>query len=140
MAIKSYTPTSPGRRFQTCLDFKEITKRNPEKRLVMPIRKTGGRNNLGRITSRHIGGGHKRVYRVIDFRRDKVGIPGRVVSIEYDPNRSCRIALVNYRDGDKRYILSPISLKVGDVVESGPNAEVRDGNTLQLKDIPLGSL
>jgi len=140
MAIKSYSPTSPGRRFQTVSDFQEITKENPEKSLLLPIRRTGGRNNLGRITSRHIGGGHKRAYRIIDFKRDKVGIPGRVDSIEYDPNRSCRIALIKYRDGEKRYILAPLNLKVGDIVESGENAEIKDGNALKLKDMPLGSI
>jgi len=140
MALKSYSPTSPGRRFQTGTDFGEITRKKPEKSLLLPIKKTGGRNSYGRVTSRFIGGGHKRAYRLIDFNRDKAGIPGRVDSIEYDPNRSCFIALVIYKDGEKRYILAPLKLKVGDKVESGSNAEVKDGNAMQLRDMPLGSV
>ena len=140
MSLKSYSPTSPGRRFQTGTDFGEITRKKPEKSLLLPIKKTGGRNSYGRITSRFIGGGHKRAYRLIDFNRDKAGIPGRVDSIEYDPNRSCFIALVIYKDGEKRYILAPLKLKVGDKVESGSNAEVKDGNAMQLRDMPLGSV
>ena len=140
MPVKSYKPTSPGIRFRTTADFSEITKVKPEKSLLAPIKKSGGRNNLGRITKRHTGGGHKKAYRIIDFKRDKTGIPGRVESIEYDPNRSCRIALVVYKDGEKRYILAPLNLNVGDTVESGPNADIRPGNAMPLKDIPLGSV
>ncbi|MCX7816580.1 MAG: 50S ribosomal protein L2 [Syntrophales bacterium] len=140
MGIKAYKPTSPGRRFQTCSDFEEITKSEPEKSLLRPLPKTGGRNNYGRMTCRHMGGGHKRLYRVIDFKRDKVSIPARVASIEYDPNRSCRIALLNYVDGEKRYIIAPDKLQVGDVVESGENVDIKPGNALPLKNIPLGTL
>ena len=140
MPVKSYKPTSPGIRFRTTSDFSEITRAKPQKSLLAPIKKSGGRNNLGRITKRHTGGGHKQAYRIIDFKRDKTGIPGRVESIEYDPNRSCRIALVTYRDGEKRYILSPLNLNVGDTVESGPNAEIRPGNAMSLMDVPLGSV
>jgi len=114
MGIKKYKPTSPGRRFQTCSDFEELTKSTPEKGLLRPLKKSGGRNNYGRMTSRHIGGGHKRRYRLIDFRRDKDDIPARVASIEYDPNRSSRIALLNYADGEKRYIIAPTKVTVGD--------------------------
>ena len=140
MAIKTYKPTSPGRRFQTCSDFAEITKAEPEKSLVKPLKRTGGRNNNGRMTSRHIGGGHKRKYRVIDFRRDKVDIPGKIAAIEYDPNRSSRIALVCYADGEKRYIIAPEKLTVGDEVISGEKADIKPGNAIPLKNIPLGSL
>ncbi|MBW1722265.1 MAG: 50S ribosomal protein L2 [Deltaproteobacteria bacterium] len=139
MAIKSYKPTSPGRRFQTCVTFDEITRRKPEKSLLKPLKKSGGRNTLGRVTARHRGGGHKRLYRIIDFRRDKDGIPARVASIEYDPNRSARIALLHYIDGEKRYILAPNGLKVGDQVMSGPGAEIKTGNAIPLRDIPLGT-
>ncbi|MCX7718504.1 MAG: 50S ribosomal protein L2 [Candidatus Sumerlaeaceae bacterium] len=140
MALKSYKPTTPGRRTMTVSSFEEITRTEPEKSLCVPLKKTGGRNNLGRITSRWIGGGHKRRYRIIDFRRDKDGIPGKVASIEYDPNRSARIALIQYPDGEKRYILAPVGLKVGAVVESGPAAEIQPGNALPLKSIPVGTM
>ena len=140
MAIKTYKPTSPGRRFQTCSDFVELTTSTPEKSLVKAIKRTGGRNNNGRITSRHIGGGHKRKYRVIDFRRDKVDIPAKVASIEYDPNRSSRIALVHYADGEKRYIIAPEKLSVGDVIVSGESVDIKPGNAVPLKNIPMGTL
>jgi len=140
MAIRAYKPTSPGRRFQTCSDFEEITSTKPEKSLVRPLRKTGGRNAYGRITSRHIGGGHKRKYRVIDFRRDKTDIPAKVAAIEYDPNRSSRIALLHYVDGEKRYIIAPTKLDVGDQIISSEKADIKSGNTVPLKNIPLGTL
>ena len=139
MAIKKYKPTSPGRRFQTGSTFDEITAKKPEKGLLRPLKKSGGRNALGRITMRHRGGGQKRSYRVIDFRRDKDGIPAKVASIEYDPNRSARIALLHYVDGEKRYILAPLGLKVGDRILSGKGAGIRTGNALPLRDIPLGT-
>lgn len=139
MAIKSYKPTSPGRRFQSYSTRDEITRQRPEKSLLKPLNKTGGRNALGRVTTRHRGGGHKRLYRIIDFKRDKDGIPARVASIEYDPNRSANIALLHYVDGEKRYILSPLGLKVGDRLVSGSGAEVRIGNAALLRDIPLGT-
>lgn len=139
MAIKSYKPTSPGRRFQTCTTFDEITRSKPEKRLLRPLKKSGGRNTLGRVTSRHRGGGHKRQYRIIDFKRDKDGIPARVASIEYDPNRSANIALLHYEDGEKRYILAPHGLHVDDKILSGKGAEIRTGNSILLNDIPLGT-
>ncbi|MDY6845101.1 MAG: 50S ribosomal protein L2 [Thermodesulfobacteriota bacterium] len=139
MAVKKYKPTSPGRRFQTVSDFEEITKKKPEKSLLRPLPKTGGRNMYGRITSRHIGGGHKRMYRIIDFKRDKRGIPAKVISIEYDPNRSARIALLSYLDGEKRYIIAPFDIKVGDMVESGKHADIKSGNTLPLREIPVGT-
>ncbi len=137
--MKKYRPTSPGRRFQTVSGFEEITSSRPEKSLLRPLKKTGGRNCYGRITSRFIGGGHKKRYRIIDFKRDKFGIPARVASVEYDPNRSARIALLNYADGEKRYIIAPLELKVGQVVVSGSEAEIRAGNTLPLRNIPLGT-
>lgn len=140
MAIKTYKPTSPGRRHQTCSTFDEITKSTPERSLLVSFSKTGGRNSFGRITSRHIGGGHKQKYRIIDFRRDKIDIPGKVASIEYDPYRSARIALINYADGEKRYILAPAELAVGATIMSGPSADIKPGNTLPLKHIPLGSI
>jgi large subunit ribosomal protein L2 len=140
MAIKTYKPTSPGRRFQTCSDFEEITASKPEKSLLRPLKKSGGRNVNGRVTSRHIGGGHKRRYRLVDFRRDKIDIPARVASIEYDPNRSARIALLNYADGEKCYILAPDKIVVGDVVISGERADIKPGNAMPLKNIPLGTL
>jgi large subunit ribosomal protein L2 len=140
MAIKNYKPTSPGRRFQTILDFEEITRRRPEKRLLASLKKSGGRNVYGRITSRYIGGGHKRRYRRIDFHRGKIDIPSRVAAIEYDPNRSARIALLHYADGEKRYILAPHSLRVGEVVMAGAGADIKPGNALPLKNIPLGTL
>ena len=140
MAIRKYKPTSPGRRGMTVADFSEITKTEPERSLVEPLRKTGGRNAQGRITARFRGGGHKRLYRIIDFKRDKDGVPATVAAIEYDPNRSARIALLHYADGEKRYILAPLGLKVGDKVESGPNADIRPGNALPLSHIPVGTL
>ena len=139
MAIKKVKPTSPGRRFQTYSSFEEITRTTPEKRLLKTIRKSGGRNSNGRITIRHRGGGHKRNYRIIDFKRDKTGIPAKVAAIEYDPNRSARIALLHYSDGEKRYILAPLGLQLDDIVESGPNADIKPGNTLPLSNIPLGT-
>ena len=140
MAIKSYKPTSAGRRHQTCSTFEEITCTTPEKSLLQPLKKTGGRNSFGRITSRYIGGGHKQKYRIIDFRRDKRDIPAKVATIEYDPNRSARIALLNYADGEKRYILAPHGLSVGDTVIASVNADIKPGNTLPLKAIPLGTI
>jgi len=140
MAIKKYRPTSPGRRFVTVADFKELTATEPEKSLLAPLKKTGGRNNQGRITVRHRGGGHKRLYRIIDFKRDKDGVPARVASIEYDPNRSARIALLHYADGEKRYILAPAGLEVGQTVVSGAGADIKPGNTLPLRNIPTGTL
>jgi len=140
MALKSYKPTSPGRRWLTSPSFEEITADEPEKSLLSPVRKQAGRNMQGRITVRHQGGGAKQAYRLIDFKRDKVGIPGTVATIEYDPNRTARIALVVYPDGEKRYILAPLGLKVGDKVESGPTAEARLGNTLPIKNIAVGTM
>ena len=139
MAIRRVKPTSHGRRFQTFSDFKEITKTNPEKSLIRILKSSGGRNNNGRITTRFRGGGHKRYYRIIDFKRDKDGIPAKVASIEYDPNRSARIALLNYVDGEKRYILAPLNLNVGDTVMSGEKADIKPGNALPLTNIPLGT-
>jgi large subunit ribosomal protein L2 len=139
MAVKKVKPTSPGRRFQTYAAFGEITKATPEKRLIKAIKRSGGRNNHGRVTSRHRGGGHKRYYRIIDYKRDKTGIPAKVAAIEYDPNRSARIALLHYVDGEKRYILAPLRLNVGDTVQSGPDADIKPGNTLPLSNIPLGT-
>jgi large subunit ribosomal protein L2 len=140
MALKKYKPTSPGRRFMATSGFEEITKSEPEKSLVEPLTKKGGRNNKGRITTRHQGGGHKRRYRVIDFKRGKDGVPAKVAAIEYDPNRSARIALLHYADGEKRYILAPARLKVGDRVESGPEADIKPGNSLPLANIPTGTM
>jgi len=140
MAIVKYKPTSPGRRSQTCSDFAEITKESPKKSLLRPLKRSGGRNSYGRITSRHIGGGHKRRYRVIDFKRDKSDVPAKVFSIEYDPNRTSRIALLHYLDGDKRYIIAPAKLAVGDKVVSSERADIKPGNAIPLKNIPLGSL
>ena len=139
MAVKKVKPTSPGRRAQIYSTFDEISSTKPEKKLLKIIKKTGGRNVNGRITCRHRGGGHKRKYRIIDFKRDKIGIPAKVSSIEYDPNRSARIALLYYKDGEKRYILAPVDLAVGDIVVSGPEADIKPGNTLPLKNIPLGT-
>ncbi|RMF30784.1 MAG: 50S ribosomal protein L2 [Chloroflexi bacterium] len=139
MGIKVYKPTSPGRRGMTGYTFEEITRREPERSLLRPLRKRAGRNFQGRITVRHRGGGHKRRYRLIDFKRDKTGIPAKVTSIEYDPNRSARIALLTYADGEKRYIIAPLGLRVGDTVMSGPDAEIRVGNALPLANIPLGT-
>ena len=140
MGIRIYRPTSPGRRGMSVSDFEEITRSTPERSLLRPVQKQAGRNNEGRVTVRHRGGGHKRRYRVIDFKRDKLGVPGRVDSIEYDPNRSARIALVVYADGDKRYILAPLGLLVGARIMAGPQAEVRVGNALPLRSIPLGTM
>src|SRR5665647_2709388 len=139
MALKRHKPTSPGRRFATWSDRQEVTKTKPEKSLVTPIKKSGGRNAHGRITSRHRGGGAKRAYRVIDFKRRKDGVPAKVASIEYDPNRTSYIALLHYHDGEKRYILAPQKLEVGATVQSGPGAEIAIGNALELKDIPTGT-
>ena len=140
MAVKHLKPTSAGRRFQTVSDFAEITTDKPEKSLLEPLPKKAGRNNNGRITTRHHGGGHKRRYRVIDFKRNKDGVPAKVATIEYDPNRSARIALLHYVDGAKAYILAPKGLKVGDMVESGPEADIKPGNALPLANIPVGTL
>lgn len=140
MAIKTYKPTTNGRRGMTTLKNEEITKTTPEKSLVVTIKKSGGRNNQGKITVRHHGGGAKRKYRIIDFKRDKDGVVGTVASIEYDPNRSANIALINYADGEKRYIIAPKDLKVGMKIESGENADIKVGNCLPLKDIPEGTL
>lgn len=140
MAIKNYKPTSSGRRFQSVATFEELTGKRPVKGLVASLRKRGGRNDQGRMTVRHKGGGHKRRYRLVDFRRDKVGIPAKVASVEYDPNRSARIALLHYADGEKRYILAPNGLEVGAQVMSGPQAEISVGNALPLRVIPLGSV
>jgi large subunit ribosomal protein L2 len=139
MAINKVKPTSPGRRFQEYASFDEVTKKTPEKGLCKIIKKTGGRNSNGHITCRHRGGGSRRYYRVIDFKRNKDGIPAKVAAIEYDPNRSSRIALINYADGEKRYILAPQNLAVGDVVMSGIKADIKPGNTLPLSNIPLGT-
>ncbi len=139
MGIKKYKPTTPTLRFRTGYTFTEITTDSPEKSLLKPVRKTGGRNNMGRITCRHRGGGHRRHYRVIDFKRDKYGIPAKVASIEYDPNRTARIALLHYLDGEKRYIIAPDGLEVGANVMSGPEAEIALGNAIPLEKIPLGS-
>ena len=140
MGIKQYKPTSPGRRFQTVSDFAEITRTKPEKSLLAPKPKKGGRNNKGRITTRHQGGGVKRRYRIIDFKRNKDGVPAKVATIEYDPNRSARIALLHYVDGEKRYIIHPKGLKVGDMVMSGPEADIKPGNAMPLESIPVGTL
>lgn len=138
MGLRSYRPTTPGRRQATGYTFEEITRSKPERSLIEPLKKNAGRNSAGRLTVRHKGGGHKRQYRRIDFRRDKVGVPAKVASIEYDPNRSARIALLNYVDGEKRYILAPVGLEVGMDVQSGPTAESTVGNAIPLENIPLG--
>jgi large subunit ribosomal protein L2 len=140
MALKKYKPTSPGRRFMSVSSFEEITKTEPERSLTAPIKKTGGRNVNGRITTRHQGGGHKRRYRIIDFKRRKDGVPAKVAAIEYDPNRSARIALLHYADGEKAYILAPARLEVGSTVESGTGADIRPGNALPLENIPTGTM
>jgi large subunit ribosomal protein L2 len=140
MPTRKFKPTSAGRRFMTVSTFEEVTKSEPEKSLVAPLPKRGGRNNAGRITTRHQGGGHKRQYRLIDFKRTKDGVPAKVAAIEYDPNRSARIALLHYADGEKRYILAPARLKVGDRVESGPEADIKPGNSLPIANIPTGTL
>jgi large subunit ribosomal protein L2 len=140
MPIKIYKPTSPGRRGMSGFDFEEITKTEPERSLLAPLYKKAGRNVRGKITVRHRGGGHKRRYRIIDFKRDKMGIPARVASIEYDPNRTARIALLVYADGEKRYIIAPLGLQVGDILMSGPEAEIRVGNAMPIANIPTGTL
>lgn len=139
MPVRKYKPTSPGRRQMSVSGFDEITKSTPEKSLLVPLKKTAGRNNIGRITTRHRGGGAKRFYRIIDFKRNKYTVPAKVAAIEYDPNRSARIALLFYADGEKRYIIAPVGLKVGDVVVAGPDAPIRTGNALPLRNIPVGS-
>lgn len=140
MPVRKYQPTSPGRRFMTVSDFAEVTKSQPEKTLLEPLKKSGGRNNTGRLTVRHRGGGHKQMYRKIDFKRDKLEVPAKVAAIEYDPNRSARIALLHYADGEKRYILAPVGLNVGDKVVAGPGADIKPGNALPLTNIPLGTI
>ena len=140
MPVKIFNPTSPGRRNMSGPTFEEITREKPERSLVAPLRRRGGRNNRGVITVRHRGGGHKRRYRIVDFRRDRIGMPARVLSVEYDPNRSARIALVQYRDGERRYILAPEGLYIGREVMSGPEAEILPGNALPIRNIPLGAL
>ncbi len=140
MPVRLYKPTSPGRRGMSVASFEEITAERPYKPLTVPLKKHAGRNNQGKITVRHRGGGHKRLYRIIDWKRDKTGIPAKVQTIEYDPNRSARIALVAYADGEKRYILAPLGLRVGDVLNSGPDAEIRPGNALPLRSMPVGTV
>jgi large subunit ribosomal protein L2 len=140
MAIKKFKPTSNGRRNMSVSSFSEITTDTPEKTLLAPLNKQAGRNNQGRITTRHQGGGHKRQYRIIDFKRDKDGIPGRVATVEYDPNRTANIALIHYKDGEKRYILAPKGIQVGQTVESGPEADIKTGNALRLANIPVGTV
>ncbi|CAM1380433.1 50S ribosomal protein L2 [Fretibacterium fastidiosum] len=140
MSIKQFKPYTPGRRQMTIQGREDITADKPERSLTRELRKHGGRNNTGRITMRHIGGGHRRAYRIIDFRRDKIGVPGKVATIEYDPNRNARIALIHYLDGEKRYILLPKGLKVGDTILAGPEADITPGNALKLKDIPVGAV
>jgi large subunit ribosomal protein L2 len=140
MAVKIYKPVTPGQRGMTGYTFEEITKERPERSLIMPLHKTGGRNSYGRVTVRHRGGGNRRAVRVVDFKRDKVNIPARVAAIEYDPNRTARLALLNYADGEKRYMIAPLGLKVGDMVMTGPQADIRPGNSLPLANIPVGTL
>lgn len=140
MAVKKYKPVTPGQRGMTGYSFDEITKSEPERSLIMPLRKTGGRNLYGRITVRHQGGGHKRYLRIIDFKRNKLSVPARVAAIEYDPNRTARLALLHYADGEKRYILAPVGLKVGDTVVSGPSADIRPGNSMPISSIPVGTM
>jgi len=140
MPVKKWKPTSPGRRFMVTSTYEEITKTEPEKSLTVGLRKKGGRNNQGRVTARHRGGGNKRLYRIIDFKRDKDGIPAKVVAIEYDPNRSARIALLEYEDGEKRYILAPVGLNVGATVMNGADADIQPGNALPLRNIPVGTM
>lgn len=140
MGIRKYNPTSPGRRFQSSSDYSDITALEPYKPLCVPLKKTGGRNNAGRVTTWHRGGGNKNLYRIIDFKRDKIGVPAVVKTIEYDPNRSARIALLKYKDGEYRYILAPVGLNAGDTVMSGPDAEIKPGNALPISAIPLGAL
>ncbi|OQA21293.1 MAG: 50S ribosomal protein L2 [Actinobacteria bacterium ADurb.Bin346] len=140
MVLKKYKPVSPGRRFATASDFSVLTKKEPEKSLTVSLSKTGGRNNKGRITRRHAGGGHKRLYRLIDFKRNKDNIPAKVIAIEYDPNRSSRIALVQYADGEKRYIIAPVDLKIGGSIVSGESVDIMPGNCLPIKNIPVGTV
>ncbi len=140
MAVKKYKPVTPGQRGMTGYTFEEITKATPERNLILPLRRRGGRNVYGRVTVRHRGGGARRFIRIVDFKRDKRGIPARVAAIEYDPNRSARLALLHYTDGEKRYILAPLGLKVGDTVMAGPQAEIRPGNSLPLANIPVGTM
>lgn len=140
MSIKSFKPTSPARRHMTILSFKELTTDQPEKTLLVPLKKSAGRNSRGKITVRHRGGGHKRKYRLIDFKRNKDTVPGKVSTIEYDPNRSSNIALITYLDGEKRYIIAPNGLKVGDVIYSGPDADIKVGNALPIRNIPVGTI
>ena len=140
MATRQYKPTSAGRRSQSVLDFSELTRKEPERGLVAPVKRTGGRNALGRLTSRHRGGGHKRRYRLVDFRRNKDTVAGKVAAIEYDPNRSAHLALIHYADGEKRYILAPAGLKIGQQLSAGIGADIRSGNALPLKNIPVGTM
>jgi large subunit ribosomal protein L2 len=140
VALRKRKPTSAGRRFQSVSDFADVTKDRPERSLVVPLPKTGGRNNYGRKTARHRGGGHKQQYRLVDFKRTKDGVPATVAAIEYDPNRNCRIALLHYHDGEKRYILAPARVRVGDVLQSGQGSDIRPGNALPLRFIPVGSV
>lgn len=140
MGLKKFKPITPGRRFMTVQTFEDVTRRKPEPSLVVALRKTGGRNAQGKVTARHRGGGSKRLYRVVDFKRDKDGVAARVEAIEYDPNRSANLALLHYRDGEKRYILAPVGLAVGDTVQSGPDAEIRPGSALPLRNIPAGTM
>ena len=140
MAVKKYKPTTPGQRGMTGYTFEEVTKTTPERSLLRPLRKSGGRNLYGRVTVRHRGGGHRRQIRIVDYKRDKHGVPARVAAIEYDPNRTARLALLNYVDGEKRYIIAPLDLKVGDTVLAGPSAEIRPGNSLPIANIPIGTM
>src|SRR5512145_2507142 len=140
MGLKTYKPTSPGRRLMSVSDFAEVSKGRPERKLTRPVRKSGGRNNHGHITTRHVGGGHKQRYRLIDWRREKDGVPAKVAAIEYDPNRSARIALLHYLDGEKRYILAPVGVSVGDSLVSGDAVDIRPGNALPIRAIPLGTV
>jgi large subunit ribosomal protein L2 len=140
MAVKKYKPTTPGQRNKTGYTFEEITKKTPERSLIIPLRKTGGRNAHGRVTVRHRGGGHRRFIRIVDFKRDKIGVPSRVAAIEYDPNRTARLALLFYADGAKRYIIAPLGVKVGDTLVSGPTAEIKAGNSLPIANIPVGTM
>lgn len=140
MGIKRYKPITPGQRFRTASDYSDITASKPEKSLVRPNKHSGGRNNKGRRTAVNVGGGNKTQYRIIDFKRDKDGVPGKIATIEYDPNRSARIALVHYRDGDKRYILCPVGISVGDIIQAGEDVDIKPGNALSLKSIPVGTL
>ena len=140
MPVKKYKPVTPGTRGMTGYTFDEITKSTPERSLLVPLRKSGGRNALGRVTVRHRGGGHRRFIRIVDFKREKHNIPAKVAAIEYDPNRTARLALLFYADGEKRYIIAPLDLKVGDTVMTGPTAEIRSGNSLPISNIPVGTL